>query len=64
MVQPLLVPFFRRSLPGGGFEAGPFFALSERCQRAAIALVYYLAPISEALLAALAGIHTNFNPRN
>jgi hypothetical protein len=56
ILQPLIVPFFRRSLPGGGggYEAGPFFALPGPCQRAALKLLYYMAPISEQLLAAVA----------
>jgi hypothetical protein len=55
-LQPLIVPFFRRSLPGrgGGYEAGPFFALAGPCQQAALKLLYYMAPLSEQLLAAVA----------
>ena len=54
LLQTLLVPFFRRSLGGGGYEAGPFFSLSPACQHAAVSLIYYMAPLSEGLLAALA----------
>ena len=54
LLQTKLAHFFRRLTPGGEAEAGPFYGLPRDCQISALALVYYMAPVDEGLLGALA----------
>eukprot|EP00960_Hanusia_phi_P012376 361479-Hanusia_phi.AAC.1 len=55
-LQQLLVPFFRAQIKASEMHAGPFVSLSSSCQTASIVLLYYLAPLTDKMLAAMADI--------
>ena len=57
-LQGKIVPFFRATLPSGEAQAGPFVHLPPAAQRQALALLYFLAPLSTPLLGALAAALT------
>ncbi|EKX31632.1 hypothetical protein GUITHDRAFT_149178 [Guillardia theta CCMP2712] len=55
-LQQLLVPFFRAQMRASEMQAGPFVSLPASCQTAALELLYYLAPLTDKMLAALSDV--------